>query len=224
VVDAWSSDAPGTVEPDAWVDPLCAGGDGVCLESCIATDPDCVPACGDGYCVANAGELCGNCPADCATTTPVCGNAACEPGEAPDCYADCGPTPWTWQSDENALLALVNDARTSGVACPEQKGVVRPALALSDNLRFAAREWAWEIAHHDHFSANACNGRTYNERRTAGGFNSYTITQNGASVQSVFDSWMTNKPVCEMLMSPSHTIAAIGIAIDTKTGYVVVLK
>lgn len=198
----------------------------MCLVACVASDPDCMTTCGDGRCVGNAGELCGNCAADCATTDPVCGNAACEPGEAPDCIADCGPTPWTWASDEAALLDLINDARTSGVACPDGTAAARPALTMNPSMLPAAREWAWEIAHHDVFLTGgaACNGRSYAERRAMGGFNGYVSNRNGGSVQAVFDSWMANESVCDVLMSTSPTEVAIAVAVDVQRGYLVLLK
>ena len=42
-----------------------------------------------------------------------------DPGEtSANCYADCGPSPWTWTTDEMTLLADVNQARTGGTKCP----------------------------------------------------------------------------------------------------------
>lgn len=204
----------------------CAGGDGVCLVACVATDPDCQTTCGDSVCVGNAGELCGNCAADCATLTPTCGNGACETGEAPDCFADCGPVPWTWTADEASLLAMINNARTTGAACPSATGVVRPAVTADAGLQVAAREWVWELSHHDYFMTGgvACNGRTLADRKAIADFDSYVVNRGSTSVTTVFQSWMASTSACPILMEPSVTKISVSVAMDVKRSYLVVTK
>lgn len=198
----------------------------MCLVSCVASDPDCATTCGDGRCVGNAGELCGNCATDCATTDPVCGNAACEPGEAPDCFADCGPTPWTWTAEETALLGFLNNARASGFECPGGTMEPVPPLTLDTSMLPTGREWAWEIAHHEFFTNGgaACNGRSYSQRRLQGGFNGYVSNRNASTVQAVYDSWMANSEVCDLLMSTLPTKAAVAVAVDAQRSYILLLK
>ena len=224
------------VQPDATVADAgldapagaCAGGDGVCLVACLVDDPDCNTTCGDGRCVGNAGELCGNCSADCATTAVVCGNGDCEAGETPDCYADCGPSPWTWSAEEQQLLAMINGARTGGFTCPGGAQVTRPAFTVDTGAMHAgAREWAWEVAHHD-FAVNggaACNGRTLMQRKiTAGAFNSYMRASGYADIQAVFDNWMGTQSSCDIIMSSSTTTIAVAVTYEVDNAYVVLTK
>lgn len=226
-VDAVQTD-DGAVSDDAAPDApgACAGGDDRCLVSCVADDPDCTTTCGDNRCVGNAGELCTSCAADCRTRTAVCGNAQCEMGESPDCFADCGPTPWTWTAMEADLVARINAKRTGGTACGAQSPTTAPALVASDALRPAAHEWAWEIAHHQ-FSDNAggaCNGRTFGERQMPADFDAGVWSSGYDSLDMLVASWFSNTTICQLLMAPTRTQIGAGIALDADKGYVVVLE
>ncbi len=205
----------------------CAGGDDVCLVACIAMDPDCVTTCGDNRCVGNAGELCGACNADCATTAAVCGNAQCQPGEIPDCYADCGPVPWMWNAEEQQLMTLVNNARTSGTACPNDPGGTRPAFTIDPAFAAGAREWVWEMSHSDYFGPTpaGCNGRTYEQRRSdGGGFSGYVRSRGYATVQLAFNAWMASATQCPIVMSATATKMYASVAFDTAKSYVLLIK
>lgn len=215
-----ATDAP----PDAM--NACAGGDDRCLVSCVADDPDCMTTCGDNRCVGNAGELCTSCAADCQTRNAVCGNAQCEVGESPDCFADCGPSPWTWTAMEADLIARINAKRTGGTACGNNVPTTAPALTASDALRPAAHEWAWEIAHHE-FSADtgmACNGRTFSERQVPADFDAAVWSSGYDSLDMLMTGWFANTSICQLLMATTRTQIAAGIALDTDRGYVVVLE
>lgn len=207
---------------------VCTDGDSVCLVGCVGMDSDCVTTCGDGTCVGNAGELCNSCTQDCATTTAVCGNGACDPGEqAAGCYADCGPSPWLWTAEEMQLVNLINTARTGGTKCPGPGGIMTaPALALEATLQMPAREWAWEIAHQNFWQmdGSACNGRTYQQRELIGGFAQYINSYNFADVQSAFNDWMSNQGLCNLVMDPTLTKMNVGVAFDLAKGYVFVIK
>jgi len=228
------SDGGGDASYDGAIDGLgpdsaqtCAGNDNVCLVMCVATDPDCTTTCGDNRCVGNAGELCGTCTADCATTAVVCGNAQCQPGESPDCYADCGPVPWTWNTEEQQLMTLINNARTTGVACPGANNVTRPAFTLEPALIAGAREWAWEMSHSNYFgsTADGCNGRTYQQRKLDGGaFTGYVRSRGYATVQLAFDAWMASATQCPIVMSATATKMYASVAFDTAKSYLMVVK
>jgi hypothetical protein len=223
-IDA-ASDAPGDAAADA---PMgaCAGGDNKCLVSCVGMDPDCMTTCGDGRCVGNAGELCPMCAADCATTMPVCGNGQCQAGESPDCFADCGPAPWTWAAEEQQLMTLVQNARTNGFACPGMASVTRPAYTVLPALLPAAREWVWEMSHHNYFGGTnqeSCNGRTIMQRQQQGGFTGYVRSAGYATVQDAFNNWMSSTNLCPIVMSTA-TRAAIAVSFDTRKAYLLVLE
>ncbi len=221
--DGSTGDAPMTdAAPDA---PRCFPGNDVCLVECVGMDPDCTTTCGDNRCVGNAGELCGTtCPADCASTANICGNAMCQAGESPDCFADCGPTPWTWMAEEQQLLTLVNNARTNGTACPGMGSVVRPALVVDPTLSNAAREWAWEIAHHDYYQAGAgCSGRTIAQRKIDGNFGGWQLGYGHATVQAAFNSWMASASSCPIVMTANSTRMSVSVAFATQKAYVMVI-
>jgi uncharacterized protein YkwD len=185
------------------------------------------PTCGDGVCAGNAGELCSTCATDCAKQTVTCGNGQCEAGESPGCTADCGPSPWTWASNEAQLATLINNARTQGFACPGSATVTRPAFIIDDSMKLGAREWVWELAHQNYFNnGNYCNGRTLAERKALGGnFTGYLLASGYTNVQMAFDSWMTSATLCPIVMSGVATRASIAIALDTANqGYILVMK
>lgn len=223
------TDAPDPI--DAAIDAVagpCAGGNNQCLVSCVATDPDCMTTCGDNKCVGNAGEMCRACPVDCKTLGPVCGNGHCQQGESPDCFADCGPTPWTWTTQEQQLLTRINNARTNGFACPGANTVTRPALALDTTMQAMSREWSWELAHMEFVppnDASACNGRSLNDRKAQGGnFTAYIYSYGFDTVQMAFDDWMANDNLCSIVMSPNVTKVHVAVALDKTEGYVVLMK
>jgi len=222
LADGDPADAPMTDSPP----DACPGGDNTCTAACVGMDPDCITTCGDNRCVGNAGELCGACMADCATTAVVCGNAQCQTGEsATSCFADCGPSPWTWTPEEQQLLTLVQNARTNGFTCPGGSMVTRPAFTVSAAMLPAAREWVWEMSHHNYFggsNAEACNGRTAAQRQQQGGFSGYVRSAGYASVQDAFDNWMASTTLCPIVMG-SATTAAIAVSFDTRKAYLLVI-
>lgn len=221
-IDSALNDGPGIDAPPG----SCAGNDNTCLVACVATDPDCVTTCGDNRCVGNAGELCGNCTADCATTSTVCGNAECEPGESPDCFADCGPVPWTWATEEQQLITLINNARTNGFACPGAALVTRPAYTIDPAMKPGAREWIWEMSHHDYFGNNGdgCSGRTAAQRKIDGNFTGYTRSRGYATVQIAFDTWMASATSCPIVMSPNATQMNVAVSFDTAKSYLMMMR
>ena len=204
----------------------CVAGDGVCTVECVGVDPDCVTTCGDGRCVGNAGELCAACPTDCATLDTVCGNGACEPDEpAAHCVADCGPDPWPWFADEDQLVALINLTRAAGHQCAAVVETA-PELATDTTLQASAREWAWELAHHQFFdpAGGACNGRTLADREAASGFTGYLSATGYTAVPDVLAAWLADPIQCAILMSPVPTRIFAAIARDVDQGYILELR
>jgi len=218
--------ADDAVDPDAPAG-TCAGGDDECLVPCVGTDPDCTTTCGDGRCVGNSGELCGNCAADCATKAVVCGNGACDAGEAPDCYADCGPVSWMWLAMEQDVFDRINVKRTGGWTCPGTNNMTTaPALVQEPALLPTVREWVWEIAHQNVLitGGGSCNGRTNAERQLPVDFDTYVQSRNHASVEVAVNSWFSSSTICPSLMATTRTKIAVGVAWDVVKGYVVVLE
>jgi hypothetical protein len=201
------------------------GADGVCTPGCT-DDPDCTAVCGDNACTDN--ELCSNCAPDCATRDLACGNGACEGGEdTTTCFADCGPSPWTWATDEQQLLDMVNAIRTAGLQCPGAPTVtIAPPLALQASFVPSAHEWAWEVAHQNFVSATggACNGRTFDDRAAAGGYVSFVLSRDHATVEAAVTAWKTSAVLCPIMMNPQRTEAATAIAMDAAKSYLIVMN
>jgi hypothetical protein len=185
-----------------------------------------VPAvCGDGICAGASGELCSTCT-DCITTADVCGNAECSPGETGvSCYADCGPSPWPWQSDSATMLAAINNARSTGVVCPGASSTVTaPALSYDVTFDAAAREWAWEAAHGDWVPANGCNGRAATERVNTAGASSIWKSFDTGSGAAAIASLLAFAPSCTEMMAVSNTKFAGASAYDLVTAHAIVLR
>lgn len=209
---------------------VCRGG--VCGGDAVAVDGGVVPdgrdgvRCGDGRCDGLADELCGSCPSDCATREPVCGNGACDPGEAGVCRADCGPAAWPWLAEETAVVNAINQRRLDGFTCPGGQPQTASALTASMALQPTVHEWVWEIAHHDVFIAGgaACNGRTNADRQLAADFDAYTQTRGAADVTAALAAMFASATTCPLLLSTARTQIAVGVAHDVANGYVVVLE
>lgn len=206
---------------------LCAGGDDTCLVSCVDMDPDCETTCGDDRCVGNAGELCGNCREDCAVRAVVCGNGHCQMGESPDCYADCGPTPWLWTAQEEELARLINTARTTGFACAAGPPVTRPAFEVVTDMLPGARDWVWEMSYQDVApgpNSVGCNGRTSDEREQDGGFSGWLWARQWNTVEAAFDSWMSDPDTCPIVMTANSSRISIAVSLEGTRSYIMVLE
>jgi len=183
-------------------------------------------ACGDGICNGNGGELCRSCASDCNTLTAVCGNGPCEAGESPACVADCGPSPWPWAAEGNALVTAINNARTTGFDCPGPGGVqTAPALAYDVTLEPEARLWAWEMAHHLIGLGDSCNGRSNSERFVAAGATvGWIAFADGASPAGAVSEWLANNASCPSIMNATLTVIGAGVAYDSTNGFAIFLK
>ena len=182
------------------------------------------PICGDGVCGGNAGELCSGCATDCSTRDVVCGNGECQAGESPDCYADCGPSPWPWLAEEQALTDEINRRRTTGARCPgDVADRILPAYAIDLSVQQGPREAAWEIAHHQYFFNNgdACNGRTFGERVVAYGYDGQTTQRLDTSAVVAVASWIADPVLCELVLSATYTAMAPAYASDVKYAWIV---
>lgn len=225
-------DADLDAEVDAPVDAVdpCAGGDGVCRQTCLTTDPDCTTTAGDNKCVGNAGELCPNALyPECDTTADVCGNGDCSATETSDtCYADCGPAPWTWSALEDEVITRINAARAAGITCPGGSLTTRGALTFFAQTQPGSHEAAWELAHHRQpVAEGACNGRTLPQRLTEYGAvlpAALLLYENaGATPQLAVEAWIATSGLCELLISADYTTISAGVAHDGTRGIAIVL-
>ena len=219
-------DAVAGATSDAARDTAGSGGSGA-IDATQMMCASAAPVCGDGCCDGARGELCVTCPSDCATTSPVCGNGECDPGEdSTSCYADCGPTPWPWTSEEGTLLADLNQARTGGTTCPGGAMMTAPALVLDTSLQPGARSNAWQFAHEGFAMSNGtlCDGRTLADQFAQFGFSGEATAMDAADVPAALSFWLSNSALCQALMDPSYTAIGPAVAHDAHAGYVVRLK
>lgn len=188
--------------------------------------PDAGPAvCGDNICSGDSGELCSSC-SDCVTLSVVCGNGACEPGEA-DCYADCGPLPWpvAWEDEATSMLTALNNARVNGFQCPGTGApVTAPALVYDTTYEPTAREWAWEAAHENWIPADACNGRTALSRVTVAGAQSIWKVFDSATGQDAITMLLNYSISCPNLMAAVNTKLAGAVSRDVIVSHAIVLR
>jgi hypothetical protein len=223
--DRDASDPDGGSTTDA-APATCVSSDNQCLVACVGQDTDCETTCGDGRCVGNSGEEhCGTCPSDCNTQAVVCGNGECEPGETPDCYADCGPSPWQWDAEENVLLMRVNAARTSGFNCPGPPTTVELPLQISTTMRPGTREWAWDLAHNLSTGSASCNGRSMPQRVMAAGGGVVWYAYNpGLTPEAAIDFFLADGSACQSIMNGNWTTIGLGAAKDVINGYVIMMN
>ena len=181
--------------------------------------------CGDGSCVANLGETCVTCASDCKTTTPVCGNLACDPGEdGTTCPTDCGPVPWQWDAEEMDLLNLINNARTGGVQCPGTGApMTAPALTITDTLHRAARDLAWEQAQYDTVGVKRCDGQNVLSYLATVNANNVREASGAGTTQQWISAWEADMNACPQLVDTSVTTIGVAVATGAKnTTYIVV--
>jgi hypothetical protein len=180
--------------------------------------------CGDGVCSGTAGELCSVCADDCARTDDVCGNGECSADETTTCYADCGPQPWPWR-DGSDMLVAINQARATAKTCPGGGGgTALPALVYDTAMEPAAREWAWESAHGNWMSPDACNGRVGIDRvRAVGGSSGWKAfnAANGANGAAMLIAY---GPACREIMNASRTAFAGAGAHDILDAHAMMLR
>jgi uncharacterized protein YkwD len=180
--------------------------------------------CGDGICEGAAGESCASCATDCKSQTPVCGNAACDPGEdGTSCYVDCGPVPWTWSADETDLLAAINSARTSGFPCNGTTVPPTNALTLDADLQAAARDLAWEEAQFGTVGQRRCDGESIGTFLTMANASSQRLGDGQTTTTDRMNVWIGDPAACSQL-GGMFTVAGVAVAVATNNTYVVLMR
>ena len=133
------------------------------------------------------------------------------------CFTDCGPTPWTCQSDEGDLLVRINTARTAGTTCPGGALTTAPALVLANDLRVGARDWAWERAHLGTSGFFRCNGSS------APG-DTYQVSTGPTTNTERMNILLTDVASCNNMMSTGNAEVGVGVAVDVKPVFVVLYR
>jgi hypothetical protein len=219
-----AGDGDGGVGSDA-AQTACVDGDGMCPAGCVGMDSDCVNVCGDGLCVGNAGEKCGACAADCATTSDVCGNGHCDVDESSaSCPTDCGPSPWPWDQQGADLVSMLSAMRTGGFTCPGGAMTTVGALSAGPDPKRGADHLAWEIAHQPFFTGlNECDGTTFISDINAAGYSGGAFGQT-ATAASAIAQIKGDGPTCMRVMMGQYTTASVAMALDVSDAWVIFLK
>jgi uncharacterized protein YkwD len=109
-----------------------------------------------------------------------------------------------------SALAKVNQYRAAGATCGSH-GAFPSAAALSWNalLTQAAEAHSQDMAANDFFAHNSLDGRTFDQRITASGYNWSRVAENIAagqtSVDEVMAGWMASEGHCVNIMNASLT-------------------
>ena len=125
-------------------------------------------------------------------------------------------------------LARVNQVRAAGATCGSQ-GAFPSAAALSWNalLTQAAEGHSQDMVANNFFTHNSFDGRTFDQRITASGYNWSRVAENIAagqtSVDEVMADWMASEGHCVNIMNASLTeiglVCVAGSASNTYRTY-----
>lgn len=119
-----------------------------------------------------------------------------------------------WQAFECEVLRLVNEHRAAGATCGGEAFGAAPALAMSAQLRTAARNHAEDMAQHNYFDHDSQDGRGPSERISATGYNWSTWGENIAagsgSAEGAVNQWMNSEGHCKNIMNASFKEIGIG--------------
>ncbi len=234
VIDVEPSDAP-DVEDDAPEDDATVAGftvakcgNGRCdrRETCSSCAGDCgacsappTSACGDATCDGLGGEMCTTCGVDCAVTTAVCGNGACQTGETTSsCRPDCGVDPWpgTWAGYEAEVVRLINEARAAGNDCPSGPKEPIGPVTVDPLLQQAARLHSWDQSYSGYVAHTSCNGRSAYRRALDVGTScaAEIIGRGPLTPKSIVDAWLASTSGhCDIVMG-NRMIIGVGMSAE----------
>lgn len=139
------------------------------------------------------------------TTTPP------EAPKPPDTTVAPPPPPPTGQTPEQAVLALVNDARAA-VGCK--------ALVVDDRITTAAQAHSTDMATKKYFSHTSQDGRTFDVRMKEAGYprpGGENIAMGYRTAAQVMDGWMKSPGHRANIENCSFT--TMGVGLDTRGDY-----
>jgi uncharacterized protein YkwD len=126
------------------------------------------------------------------------------------------------EGDPAEVLALANDARSTGRVCGSQSFGPAGGLGWNDKLGRAAQLHADDMASHDFMSHTGSDGSDAAQRISREGYQWSAIGENVAagqpSPQEVMNSWLTSPGHCANIMNPSFEHMGIGRAAGGSLG------
>jgi uncharacterized protein YkwD len=127
-------------------------------------------------------------------------------------------TPTDWRQAGQAVLAQVNEARSTARRCGEQAFDAAPPLAWSDRLGEAAHAHSSDMARHDFFDHRGHDGSTSAERAERAGYRWRRVGENIAagigSAEQAVDGWLASPQHCANLMNADFTEMGAAHAIE----------
>lgn len=118
------------------------------------------------------------------------------------------------QSRECEVLALVNQRRQAGATCEGEAMPAVSALAMSAQLRQAARAHAVDMATQNFFSHDGLDGSDPGDRIQATGYQfrgwGENIAAGSSTAEAVMEQWMNSGGHCRNIMNGSFRELGVG--------------
>lgn len=132
----------------------------------------------------------------------------------------CDPASWPEArvEKERAVLDLVNAARAEGRDCASLAREPAGALAWNEELAWASRWHAEDMARGRYFAHESQDGRTPFERMEAAGYDGFPRSENIAAGDidpgAVVEGWMGSDGHCQNIMDPEANELGVGYVDD----------
>ena len=138
-------------------------------------------------------------------------------GGGGDPSGSSGTDDWNpaWVQKEDAVLELVNEARSRGGRCGTESFPPSEPLVMDGILRGLAREYSRRMAEEEFFDHVAPDGTDPFDRMTAAGFEGElpwgeNLAAGYPEAQDVFDGWMASPGHCANILLPDYGAIGIG--------------
>ena len=126
-----------------------------------------------------------------------------------------------WQSEGQALLALINSARAEARQCGGRPFAAAPALSWSAVLGGVAEAHSRDMANRNFFSHLGPDGRTPGDRAELAGYAGMRLGENIAAgldtPRKVLDGWLASPAHCANLMNPEFSELGAAYGVDPRS-------
>lgn len=143
-------------------------------------------------------------------------NGHSEPAELAACDAESADI-------QASVMAIINEARTSGFQCGSTNVSAKSSMGWSSLLEDAARAHAEDMADANFFDHMGSNGLYVDNRAEAAGYLWLSVGENIAAgpdhTEEVMNDWLASEGHCNNIMSDSYTEVAVACATNTQSQY-----
>lgn len=116
----------------------------------------------------------------------------------------------------NEVIQLVNQVRSQGRVCGNQRFGAAPPLSANGSLMNAAQSHSTDMARTRRMSHTGSNGSSMSDRAKQAGYKFRAIAENVAAGQksssAVVQAWLKSPGHCKNIMSPNYKEAGLGVA------------